>query len=125
LETIAFDGRAGLDGKVTRREFNQAVGLLKSAGFESDCIGAYLLAGLPGQTMAQVEASIRFVKESGITPVLAYYSPIPHTRLWEEAKAVSRYNLATDPIFTNNAIFPCQQENFSWQVLSHLKQIVS
>jgi radical SAM superfamily enzyme YgiQ (UPF0313 family) len=123
LETAAFDARAGLDVKVTRREFIQAVGFLKSAGFEPEQIGAYLLVGLPRQDTTQVEESIRFVQEAGITPVLAHYSPIPHTRLWEEAKAVSRYDLDADPIFTNNAIFPCQQEGFSWQVLSKLKRL--
>jgi hypothetical protein len=125
LETTAFDARAGLDGKVTRREFIQAVGFLKSAGFESERIGAYLLVGLPRQDTAQVEDSIRFVKETGIKPVLAYYSPIPHTRLWEEAKAVSRYDLEADPVFTNNAIFPCQKESFSWQTVSRLKRLAS
>jgi radical SAM superfamily enzyme YgiQ (UPF0313 family) len=123
LETAAFDTRSDLDSKVTRQEFRQAVKFLTSAGFGPDRIGAYLLVGLPGQGMAQVEDSIRMVKEAGITPVLAHYTPIPRTRLWEEAKAESRYDLAADPVFTNNAIFPCQRENFSWSVLSKLKQM--
>lgn len=125
LETTAFDGRSDLDDKVTRREFELAVGFLKSAGFGADRIGAYLLVGLPGQAMSQVEDAIRIVKAAGITPVLAHYTPIPHTGLWEAARAVSRYDLATDPVFTNNAIFPCQGEDFSWPVLSKLKQMVS
>ena len=124
LETAAFDARSDLDAKVNRREFEQAVGFLKSAGFSPDRIGAYLLVGLPRQAMAQVEDSIRLVKEIGITPVLAHYTPIPHTRLWEEAKAISRYDLSADPVFTNNAVFPCQREDFSWQALSRLKQMV-
>ena len=124
LETTAFDTRSELDAKVTRREFEQAVGSLKSAGFALDRIGAYLLVGLPGQVIRQVEDSIRMVKAAGITPVMAHYTPIPHTRLWEAAKAVSRYDLAADPVYTNNAIFPCQKENFSWQALSRLKQMV-
>jgi hypothetical protein len=124
LETTAFDGRSDLDDKVTRREFELAVGFLKSAGFGADRIGAYLLVGLPGQDMSQVEDAIRIVKAAGITPVLAHYTPIPHTGLWEAARAVSRYDLAADPVFTNNAIFPCQGEDFSWPVLSKLKQMV-
>jgi radical SAM superfamily enzyme YgiQ (UPF0313 family) len=124
LETTAFDARSDLDSKVTRLEFRQAVGFLRSAGFDPDRIGAYLLVGLPGQAMDQVEDSIRMVKEAGITPVLAHYTPIPRTRLWEAAKAASRYDLEADPIFTNNAIFPCQEEDFSWQVLSRLKQML-
>jgi hypothetical protein len=124
LETTAFHARDDLDGKVTRQEFKQAVGFLKSAGFGPDCIGAYLLVGLPGQDMAQMEDAIRLVKAAGITPVLAHYTPIPRTRLWEAARAASRDDLAADPIYTNNAIFPCQEENFSWPVLSRLKRMV-
>jgi hypothetical protein len=62
------------------------------------------------------------VKESGLTPVPAYYSPIPHTALWEKAVAASRYDLESDPIFTNNAIMPCQKEPFSWQNISNIKK---
>ncbi|MEJ2157817.1 MAG: B12-binding domain-containing radical SAM protein [Desulfobacteraceae bacterium] len=124
LETTAFEERSGLDGKVTEDEFLRAVGHLKSAGFEAGQIGAYLLVGLPHQTVTAVETSIKVVKSSGITPVLAYYTPIPHTPLWLEAVAVSRYDLEADPIYTNNAIFPCQRESFSWQTLSRLKRLV-
>lgn len=125
LETTAFDTRSGLDSKVTRQEFDRAVGVLKDAGFLPDQIGAYLLVGLPGQSIATVEVSIQIVKQAGITPVLAHYSPIPHTRLWKAAVAHSRYDLSADPIFTNNAIFPCQKEEFSWPSLSRLKRMAA
>jgi radical SAM superfamily enzyme YgiQ (UPF0313 family) len=125
LETTAFEKRSGLDNKVTRQEFIESVGSLKAAGFGSDQIGAYLLVGLPGQSIAGVEISIQVVKEAGITPVLAHYTPIPHTQLWKQAVAVSRYDLEGDPIFSNNAIFPCQREEFSWPALSRLKQMAA
>lgn len=122
LETTAFEARSDLDRKVTEAEFFQAVGYLKAAGFEASQIGAYLLVGLPGQSVSGVEISIKVVKEAGITPILAYYTPIPHTPLWPEAVAVSRYDLTADPVFTNNAIFPCQRDAFSWPALSRLKK---
>jgi radical SAM superfamily enzyme YgiQ (UPF0313 family) len=123
LETTAFEGREALDAKVTEDEFRQAVGHLRTAGFCADQVGAYLLAGLPGQTVAAVERSIRVVQAAGITPILAHYTPIPGTRLWPAAVAASRYDLNADPIFTNNAIFPCSREDFSWPTLSRLKQM--
>jgi radical SAM superfamily enzyme YgiQ (UPF0313 family) len=123
LETAGFDDRQELDSKVTATEFGRAVTCLKNAGFESHQIGAYLLAGLPGQSLADVEASIKTVKENGITPVVAYYSPIPQTRLWPRAVATSRYDLESDPIFTNNAILPCQKDPFSWETVSYLKNL--
>ena len=123
LETTAFDARSGLDRKVTEAEFKQAVDFLKRAGFRGDQIGAYLLWGLPGQREESVRDSIAVVKANGITPILAYYTPIPHTRLWAAACRASRYDLEADPVFCNNAILPCLPEKFSWQALSRLKQL--
>jgi radical SAM superfamily enzyme YgiQ (UPF0313 family) len=120
LETTAFENRSELDRKVTEAEFKQGVAYLKAAGFTKDQVGAYLLAGLPGQTVNAVEDSIRVVRDSGITPVPAYYTPIPHTKMWSQAVACSRYDLEVDPVFTNNALLPCMP-NFSWEVISRLK----
>jgi radical SAM superfamily enzyme YgiQ (UPF0313 family) len=123
LETAFFEHRETLDHKVGPAEFERAAGNLKQAGFTGDELGAYLLFGLPGQDMGQLEASIRIVKANGIRPILAQYSPIPHTELWDEAVKVSRYDLETDPIFHNNSIFPCQETPFSWDTVSRLKAL--
>jgi radical SAM superfamily enzyme YgiQ (UPF0313 family) len=123
LETTAFDSRTGIDSKVTSAEFHRTVHHLKAAGFEGSHIGAYLLVALPGQSISAVESSIQMVKAAGITPILAYYTPIPHTKMWPQAVAASRYDLEADPIYTNNAILPCLSEQFSWRTLSRLKQL--
>ena len=123
LETSDFSRRE-MDRKVEEAEFVQAVSYLKEAGFQKDQVGAYLLAGLPGQTEESIARSIRTVKQSGITPILAYYTPIPGTKMWEAAVAASRYDLAADPVFTNNAILPCQTADFDWETLARLKRLV-
>ena len=123
LETTAFDRRQAMDRKVSENEFFRAVGYFKAAGFRSEQVGAYLLAGLPGQSVSGVEDSIRVVKQAGVTPVITHYTPIPHTSMWKAAVAASRYDLEADPIYTNNAIFPCQSETFSWEVLTRLKNL--
>jgi len=123
LETAAFEDRKKIDNKVTADEFKRSVNFLKGAGFKKNQIGAYLLAGLPGQTMKSIEDSIATVKDSGITPILAYYSPIPHTAMWKKAVACSDYDLDSDPVFTNNAVFPCFDQAFSWKAASHLKNL--
>ena len=125
LETVEFDHRLKFDKKVSEEEFKQAVGHLKKAGFEKGQIGAYLLAGLPGQDLASVEHSIDTVKQLGITPVLAHYTPIPQTALWPRAVAASRYDLDSDPVFTNNAIIPCSQKPFVWDTLTRLKELTA
>ncbi len=125
LETADFHLRNMIDHKVNPDEFHRAVGCLKKAGFNRQQIGAYLLVGLPDQSVASVEASIRTVKQTGINPVLAHYTPIPHTDMWKAACAVSPYDLASDPIFTNNAIFPCRREGFSWEAYGRLKRLAA
>jgi len=125
LETATFENRRELDKKVTAAEFKRAVSCLKAAGFSRDMIGAYLLAGLPDQKISAIEDSIKTVRQTGITPIPAYYTPIPHTALWERAMASSRYDLESDPIFTNNTIFPCQDRAVSWETVSHLKDLAA
>jgi len=123
LETAA-SGKREMDGKVKEEEFICAVSYLLGAGFGKEQVGAYLLVGLPGQKMETVERSIEIVKDCGITPILAYYTPIPHTEMWPAAVAASRYDLESDPVFTNNAIMPCRPSGFDWEELARLKKLV-
>jgi radical SAM superfamily enzyme YgiQ (UPF0313 family) len=125
MRKAGFDHRLEFDKKVSEEEFKRAVGYLKKAGFEKKQVGAYLLAGLPGQDLASVEHSIHTVKQLGITPVLAHYTPIPQTALWTRAVAASRYDLESDPVFTNNAIIPCNKKPFVWDTLTRLKELAA
>jgi len=122
LETAVFEKRNKLDIKVTETEFRHAASYLKEAGFTEDHLGAYLLVGLPEQSFDSVEASVKILRQNNITPFFAFYSPIPHTSLWEKAVISSRYDLESDPIFTNNSILPCSQE-FSMEKVSYLKSL--
>ena len=125
LETVEFDHRQEMDTKVSEKEFEKAVNHLKKAGFEKNQVGAYLLAGLPDQDLGAIEHSIKVVRRLGIRPVIAHYTPIPRTVLWPRAVAASRYDLESDPIFTNNAIMPCQRDPFDWNALSRLKALAA
>jgi radical SAM superfamily enzyme YgiQ (UPF0313 family) len=125
LETAEFDQRQQLDKKVSEGEFKRAVNCLIEAGFNKDQVGAYLLVGLPGQQISSVEQSIKAVIDCDIMPVPAYYTPIPHTALWPKAVAASRYDITSDPVFTNNAINPCSKEPFSWDMISRLKELAA
>ncbi|MFH2044368.1 MAG: radical SAM protein [Pseudomonadota bacterium] len=124
LETTLFDTNR-FDNKVSELEFKQALISLKEAGFSKTQIGAYIMAGLPGQDEKNVIKSIKIVAENGITPIPVYYTPIPHTALWEKAVQCSRYDLNSDPIFTNNSILPCRKEGFSWEIVSFLKKLAA
>jgi radical SAM superfamily enzyme YgiQ (UPF0313 family) len=124
LETAFFDDRQAMDSKVEPDEFEQAIAYLKEAGFKGEDLGAYLLYGLPEQDLSKLEYSIRMVKACGARPILAQYSPIPHTELWHEAVKASRYDLEEDPLFHNNSIFPCRKAPFSWEEVAYFKALV-
>jgi len=83
------------------------------------------LVGLPDQKLDTIKRSIGIVKQIGINPIAAYYTPIPHTALWSKAVAASRYDLASDPIFTNNAVIPCQKQPFNWETITYIKELIS
>ena len=121
VETADFTRRKDLDRKISEQDFIRAVTSLKRAGFTKQQIGAYLLVGLPGQTLAEAEHSIDQVLAAGISPVLTFYTPIPHTVLWDQALRHSPYPLAQDPVYTNNSLWPCREQGFSWNDMTALK----
>ncbi|MBW1916308.1 MAG: cobalamin-dependent protein [Deltaproteobacteria bacterium] len=110
FETSDIKQHYDLDGKVSEGEFENAVQNLRDAGFEKKEIGAYILMGLPQQSVASVKNSIKTVGKSGATPYLAEYSPLPHTPLWEKAIEHSSYDLVSEPLFHNNTLLPCWDE---------------
>ena len=109
-------------GKVDNHEFRQAIKNLKRAGYSSEEIGVYLMVGMPGQRVSEVEEDIAFVKETGANPMLVEYSPIPHTPLFEKAKNMSQFDLENEPLFHNNSILPCQWDGFTMADYRRLKE---
>ena len=120
LETADPGLRDELDCKIAAGEFEHACACLQAAGYPRDRIAAYLLVGLPQQTTESIRRSIDRVRSAGAVPLLAYYSPIPGTRLWPAAVRSARYDLAADPLCTNNSVFPCRPE-FSWPWIAGLR----
>jgi len=123
FETSDAKRQAETGGKTTNRQLQDAIGYLKKAGYGSEEIGVYLLCGVPGQTAEEVEESILFVKYCGARPVLAEYSPIPGTALWEESVKVSPFDIASEPLFHNNTLLPCRSEIFTYEMYTKLKQL--
>ncbi len=121
LETSDAARQKRIGDKITNREMERAIAYLRGAGFTGEDIGVYILAGLPGQRVSEVEESIRFVRACGATPKLAEYSPIPQTPLWESAVRGSELDLRTEPLFHNNSILPCRWKGFTWEDLQELK----
>lgn len=113
FETASADRQAATGGKVKTEELRQAVAYLREAGYAARDIGVYLLCGLPGQQAFEMECGIDLVAASGARPILAEYSPIPGTPLWNEALRYARYDIAAEPLFHNNSLLPCLERGIS------------
>ena len=120
-ESSSIDFHSRHDSKVVSGEFEEGLSILKEAGFLKEEIIAYILAGMPGQSAAEVEESVRFVSSFGIRASIAEYSPVPHTGLWEKSVELSRYPIADEPLFQNNSLFPMEWDGFSSVELRRLK----
>ncbi len=123
LETADATLHEQLDQKVGRGDFERAVAHLFEAGFTPNDVGAYILIGLPDQSVESILETLHLVKKSGAIPFLAEYSPIPHTPLWDRAIKVSSYDIRAEPLFHNNTLLPCWDEKRK-EALPLLKQRV-
>lgn len=121
LETSIESLQIEIGGKVSNREFINAINYLRKAGYSANELGVYIMAGLPGQEVKAVEESILFVRKVGAKPVIVEYSPIPNTPMFEKAKKFSRFDLENEPLFHNNSIFPCEWEGFTKEDFIKLK----
>ena len=100
-------------GKVSCDEYERAVSSLVTAGYDSGDIGTYILCGLPGQEAGEVFETIEYVRSLGARPVITEYSPVPGSKLWQDAVACSSFPLAEDPVTHNNTILPCTWEGLT------------
>lgn len=122
FETSDFNMQIKTGGKVKNEELRLAVKHLNNAGYKTQDLGIYLLCGMPGQSAEEVKDSFEFVKECGAKPMLAEYSPIPGTKMWEEAVASSPFDIRNEPLYHNNSLLPCQNDDFSFAVYKEIKK---
>ena len=109
------------DNKYRYSDFKKAVSIIHKAGFKPKDIRCYILAGLPNQKWQEVETAIKVVGENGAQPVVAEFTPIPKSQLWEKCVKESIYPIETEPLFTNNSLFPLQHSGFTPQDMGRMK----
>jgi len=120
FETMNPNAQLETGGKINNKEFRNAVDCFLRAGFKKNQIGAYLLIGLPGQSVQEIKDSINFVKDCGAHPRLAKFSPIPGTKIWEKAKAYYNFGRYVDPILHNDALLPYLSSDFNEKALNEI-----
>jgi len=122
LETADPDRAKELGDKASLDDLYTAAGHLKNAGYRARDIGVYLLAGLPGQSPAEIESGILEVLKAGARPYISEYSPAPQSRMWDDAAAASRFDLS-EPLYHNNTLLPCAHPELDEDELWRLKEI--
>jgi radical SAM superfamily enzyme YgiQ (UPF0313 family) len=122
FETSNEETQIETGGKVDNQELQRAIKYLRKVGYMSEEIGVYVMAGLPGQRVEEVEESIAYVRETGAKPMLVEYSPIPHTPLFEKAKKMSQFDIENEPLYHNNSILPCQWKDFTLKDYKRVKE---
>jgi len=102
LESVDENFLVKSGGKLEREDFLNALENLLSAGFSKDSIRAYLLFGHPDIDEESIKESILFLKNVGIKPHLAEFSPIPSTR---DSEKCSKYADLSEPLNHNKVAF--------------------
>ncbi len=121
FESSNLTTQTGTGGKVNNEQLKMAVSYLREAGYKPEDIGVYLLCGTPGQEAMEVLESIRYVQACGARPIIAEYSPIPGTAMWEASVNASPYDIKGEPLFHNNSLLPCRSESLTFEMYQELK----
>jgi len=124
LETIDPTRQEETGGKVATLDFEQAVRHLQREGFTKEQIGAYLLYGLPGQNLEEVENGVGFLKRLGVRIHLAEFSPIRGTASWEDLVKQGVISDDLDPLLSNNTVFSYLYSGYDWNAVEQLKLAV-
>ncbi|MBE0710871.1 MAG: radical SAM protein [Candidatus Aminicenantes bacterium] len=91
--------------KASAEDLARALGELERAGYERRAIGVYLIMGLPGQGVAGIAESVRFVRDLRATPRVAFFSPIPGTAEWTTLVHRGILSEDSDPLLQNKTAF--------------------
>ena len=98
-------GQLTSDNKINDVIFADAVRKLEAAGFDRSQLETYILTGLPGQTITELQHSAAAVHELGLQIRICQYSPIPGTKLFQQACQL--YNIdPNEPLLHNNTALP-------------------
>jgi radical SAM superfamily enzyme YgiQ (UPF0313 family) len=92
-------------GKVLTDDLVRSIKSLRKHGFTKEHIGVYLLYGLPGQGLLEVEESIELLQSLNVRIHLAEFSPIRGTACWDDLVKNAIIPDDLDPLLTNNTVF--------------------
>ncbi len=121
LETTDPARQKETGGKVATPDFERALAHLQREGFTKKQIGVYLLYGLPGQALEEVEKSVEFLKRVDVRIHLAEFSPIRGTASWDHLVKQGVISDDLDPLLCNNTVFSYLYSGYDWNAVEKLK----
>jgi len=125
FESLAANILRHSDGKIKRKEMENAVSHLEQAGYRRGQLGAYMLFGYPGQTLNDMETSLAFVSDLGLVPHLAVFSPVPGTA---DFLALQRQGVLSTPLNlleTNKTYFLYQKSGLTNEEILAVKEMAT
>jgi radical SAM superfamily enzyme YgiQ (UPF0313 family) len=123
LESCDPEEQRRSGGKVTNEGFQRAVAALRAAGFKAADVTAYVMLGLPGQSIKEAEESIAFAHQCGAIVEVTLYSPIPGTAEWERAVRYWGLDPQADPLLHNESVYPLQSEVLDIEAFEMVKAL--
>jgi radical SAM superfamily enzyme YgiQ (UPF0313 family) len=121
LETNQEGLQRTTGAKLNNAEFEDAVRMLKKAGFKDGGFMLYLLMGMPGQSFEDIENAIDYVKALGGKVSLSEYSLIPKTRDFEALRLKIGKDILDEPLCHNKSVYPLF-DKAQWDRIYALKQ---
>jgi hypothetical protein len=103
----------------------RAVENLEAAGYKRKNIGVYLLFGMYRQRSADIEDALRFVADLGITPNLAYYSPVPGTKDFIDLQEARVLSTPVNLHETNKMYFLYKKSGLTLEEIQRIKERAS
>jgi len=109
------------DSKKDGVRLADTLAILHRVGYRPRDLGVYLLCGMPGQTLREVEDAIELVVAAGGRPYLNEYSPVPGTQLFDEHLTESARDISGEPLWQNNSLSAYRSPVFTPSVMRRLK----
>jgi radical SAM superfamily enzyme YgiQ (UPF0313 family) len=121
FESVNEQRHADMFYKISNEGMINAVENLARAGYARSELEAYIIIGLPGQSLEEIIASMIFVNNLGIQIRLASYSPIPGTLDFERACLQGLITEDIDPLLTNKTIYPLHRSESEYRTFSQVR----
>jgi radical SAM superfamily enzyme YgiQ (UPF0313 family) len=121
FESICSEILSMSSDKVTVRQMAEAVENLEAAGYKRRDIDVYLLFGVPGQCVEDIEEALAFVGDLGVTPHLSYFSPVPGTVDFIELQEAGVLSTPVNLYETNKIYFVYNKSGFSVEEIKYIK----